>query len=54
MGTKGTPRKFFFTLQPNTILNPNPDPNAHVALSPVLALPLHPVSSDVGGVFHKG
>ena len=28
-GTKGARRKFLSTLQPNAILKPNPDPNAH-------------------------
>ena len=28
MGTKGNPRKILSTLHPNTILKPNPDPNA--------------------------
>ena len=29
MGTKAVRRKILSTLQPNTILKPNPDPNAH-------------------------
>ena len=29
MVTKGTRRKLFSTLHPNTMLKPNPDPNAH-------------------------
>ena len=28
-GTKGARRKFVSILHPNTILKPNPDPNAH-------------------------
>ena len=29
MGTKGAQSQILSTLQPNTILKPNPDPNAH-------------------------
>ena len=37
MGAKGARSKsprFLFTLQPNTILKPNPDPNAHPSPEP--------------------
>ena len=45
MGTKGARRKFLATLDPNTILKPNPHPDqlhpdAHPTLSLVLTLPL--------------
>ena len=33
MGTKSARRKFLSILQPNTILKPTPDPNAHPTLS---------------------
>ena len=40
MNTKGALRKILATLHPNTILKPNPDPNARPNLCLVLILPV--------------